>query len=60
MVAKEKVTVKMVNGSTCKVIGTGTINVTERDGTVRALEAVWYVPEARYNLIFIGVLAEEG
>ena len=27
---------------------------------VRALEAVWYVPEARYNLKSIRVLDEEG
>ena len=37
-----------------------TVKVTERDGTVRALEAVWYVPEARYNLKSIRVLDEEG
>ena len=50
----------MMDGSACKVIGTGTVKVTERDGTVCALEAVWYVPEARYILISIGVLDEEG
>ena len=44
----------------CEVIGTGTVKVTERDRTVRALEAVRYVSEARYNLISIGVLDEEG
>ena len=27
---------------------------------MRTLEAVWYVPEARYNLISIRVLDEEG
>ena len=36
------------------------LKVTERDGKVRALEAVRYVPEARYNLISIRVLGEEG
>ena len=51
---------KMVDGSACKVIGTGTINVTESDGTVHALEVVRYVPKARYNLISIRVLDEEG
>jgi len=39
-----------------KVIGTRTIKVTERDETMCTLEAVRYVPEARYNLISIGVL----
>jgi len=42
------------------VIGTGTVKITERDGTVRALEAVRYVPEIRYNLISIKVLDKEG
>ena len=50
----------MVDGSVCKVIGTAIVKVTEKDGTVHALEAVWYVPEARYNLIAIKVLDEEG
>ena len=43
MVAKEEETVKMVNGSACKVIDTGTVKITERDGMMRALEAVQYV-----------------
>ena len=60
LAAKEKEFVKIVDGSTCEVIGTGTVKVTERDGTVRALEAVQYVPEARYNLISIRVIDEEG
>ena len=59
MAAKKEETVKMVNGLACKVIDTGTVKVTERDGTVRALEGVRYVPESRYNLISIGVLDEE-
>ena len=50
LIVKKEGTVKMVNGSACKVINTGTVKVTERDGTVCALEAVRYVPEARYNL----------
>ena len=58
MVVKEEGTVKMVDGSACEIIGTGTVNVTERDETVRALEAVWYILEARYNLISIRVLDE--
>ena len=60
MVEKEEGTIKIVDGLVCKTMGIGTVNVTRRDGTVRALEAVGYVSEARYNLIFIGVLAEEG
>jgi len=50
----------MVDGSTCEVFGTGTVKITERDRTVRALEAVLYVPGAWYNLISIRVLDEEG
>ena len=60
MIAKEEKFVKMVDGSACEVIGTGTVEFTERDGTVRALEAVRYVPETRYNLISMWVLNEEG
>jgi len=60
LVANEEETVKMVNGSTCEIIGTKIINVTYRDGTVHALKAVWYVSEVWYNLIFIGVLDKEG
>jgi len=37
----------MVDGSACEVIDAETIKVKERDGTVRALEAVRYVSEAR-------------
>ena len=40
LVAKEEGVVITVDGSACKVIGTGTVSVTERDGTVRALKAV--------------------
>ena len=40
LVAKEEGIVKMVDESACEVIGTGTVKFTERDGTVRALEAV--------------------
>ena len=50
----------MVNDLAYEVIGNGTIKVTGRDGTVHALEAVWYIPEARYNLISIRVLDEKG
>jgi len=53
LVAKEEEIVKMVDGSACEVIGTGIVKVTERDGTMHALEAVQNVPEIRYNLIFI-------
>ena len=60
MVAKEDRIVKMVDGSACEVIGTGTVKVTKRYETVCALEAVRYVPEARYNLISIRVFDEKG
>jgi len=43
LVAKDERIVKMVDGSACEVIGTGTVKVIGRDGTVRVLEAVWYV-----------------
>ena len=51
--------VKMVDSSACEVIDTGTVKVTKRNGTVCALEAVWYVPEAQYNPISIRVLGKE-
>ena len=50
----------MVYGSACKVNDTGIVNVTKRDGMVHAMKVVRYVPEARYNLISIWVLNEEG
>jgi len=59
LVAKEEGIVKMVDGSTCEVINTGTVKVIGRDRTVRALKAVRYVPEAWYNLISIRVLDEK-
>ena len=59
LVTKDEGAIKMVDGLTCEVMGTGTVNVPYRDGLVRALEAVWYVSEARYNLISIGVLYEK-
>ena len=58
LIAKEERIVKIVDGPACKVVCTGTVNVTGRDGTVHALEEVRYIPEARYNLISIGVLSE--
>ena len=60
LVAKEEGIIKMVDVSTCEVIGTGTVKVTERDGTMCALKAVRYVSEARHNLISIRVLDEKG
>ena len=60
LVAKEEGSVKMVDDSTCKVISTVTINVTCRDKTTHAMEAVRYIPEARYNLISIRLLDSKG
>ena len=60
LIVKEEGIVKIVDGSARKIIDTGTVNVTERDGMVHSLEAVRYIPEARYNLISIRVLDEEG
>ena len=59
LVAKEEKTVKMVDDSTCEVIGIETVNVMGKDEKVHALEAVWSVPEAWCNLISIWVLNEE-
>ena len=58
LIAKVEGTVNMVDGLTCELIGTGTVNVTCKGGTVR-LWAVWYVLETRYNLISIRVLEEK-
>ena len=60
LVAKEEGTVKTIDGSACKVIGIGTVNVTGRDGMVHDLKTVWYVLKTRYNLISIGMLDSEG
>jgi len=60
LVSKEEETVKMLDDSTCEVIDIGTINITSRNRKVRALEVIRYVSEARYNLVFIGVLDSEG
>ena len=40
LVANEEGIVKMVDGSVCEVIDTGTVNVTGRDETVHALKAI--------------------
>jgi len=58
LIAKEKGIVKMVDGSTCKIV-TGTCNVIGRHRTMLALEAVRYIPEAWYNIISKGVLDKE-
>jgi len=60
LVVQEEEIIKMVDGSNCEVIGSGTVKIIGRDGIVCAPEAVRYVPEARYNLISIRVLNEEG
>jgi len=44
-VVKEEGTVKMVDGSACKVIDTGTCKVKGKDGIMHALEVVRYVSE---------------
>ena len=60
LVVKEEEIVKMVNGSACQVVGTGTIKVTERDETVHALVVIQCVPEVWYNLLSIRMLDEKG
>jgi len=59
LVAKNEGTVKIVDGSTCEIIGIGTVKVTERDGMLRTQEAVRYVLEACYNLISIRCLTKK-
>jgi len=44
--AKEEGIVKMLDGSACEAIDTGTNNSTRRDGMMHALKAVLYVLEA--------------
>jgi len=60
LVTKEEGIAKMMDGSACEVIGTGTAKVTKTDRTVHTLEAVRYIPKVRYNIISIRVLDEEG
>jgi len=59
LVAKEEEIAKMVDGSPCEVNSTGTVKVTERNGMVRALEVIRYVPEAHYNLISVSHLEKD-
>jgi len=66
LVAKKEGAAKM-DGSACKAIGIGTVNVTCRDGTVSGGGPICRDgtmsgsgPETWYNLISIGVLDEEG
>jgi len=47
----------MVDCSAYEVIDIETVNFTGRDGTMRVLEVVWYVPEAHCNIISIGLYA---
>ena len=56
LVIKEEEIVKILDGSACEVIYTGTVKVAERDEMMHALEADRYVPEVRYNLISKGCL----
>ena len=60
LVAKKERIIKIVDGWACEIISTGTVKVTERDGTVHTLKAVRYIAEVRYNLISIRVLNQEG
>ena len=60
MVANEEGIIKMVDSSTCEVIGTVTVNVTGRDRTMRTLEAFQYFSEIQYNLISLWMLNSEG
>jgi len=60
LIVKKEGIVKMVDGSACEVIGTRAIKVKENDRMVHALEAIQYVLQARYSLISIRMLNEEG
>ena len=43
---KEEGIVKMIDGLVCKVISTGTTNITCRGGMMSHAEVVWYASEA--------------
>jgi len=50
----------MGNSATSKVIDEGTIQFRSHDGCITTLQGVRYVPESRYNLIFLEALHREG
>jgi len=52
--------IKMVDDSTCEVIGTEKVKVTEREEMMRALKAVQYISKTQCYLISIRVLNEKG
>ena len=58
LVVKEEGTIKIVDGSACKVIGTGRVKVTERDGTVLLAQrpstlVVMMINSCSYSLLII-------
>jgi len=50
----------MENSTTSKVIGERTIQFQSHDRCITTLQGVCYVPESKYNLIFLGTLYGEG
>ncbi len=48
--------VLMENGTTCKVLGVGTVKIRIRNGVVRTLASVRHVPDLKWNLISLGTL----
>lgn len=53
-------TVLMGNNYACRIMGYGTIRIKMHDGAVRTLRNVRHVPNLRKNLIYLGVLEENG
>ena len=50
----------MEDSATSRVIGEGTIQFQSHDGCITTLQGVRYVPDSRYNLIFLGALHRKG
>lgn len=48
------------DGSTCDIMGVGTVKIKMFNGVVRTLSGVPYIPKMRRNLIFLGRLDSKG
>lgn len=52
--------VKFGDGSLVQIEGKGTINMVCKNGEIRKLHGVYYIPTLRSNIISLGQLSEEG
>ena len=52
--------VHMGNNSSYKTVAIGSIRLMNHDGSTSILTDVWYVPNLRKNLIFLGTLDAKG